>query len=409
MSNNTTSAVEVEGWRNFEVSFDNFERLPAERGEYIESAKFSCFGSHQWCLAVYPGGELFSPDGKVSIYLYHKSRGDIEVESSIMVKTSLNTSCWLRDMGKYLFPPAGSAADCLGEDDFDRIKIIANGLHKGALVVQVRMRQVVDTTRPAVVPGSDAFIPENPLCKIILGKFMNDESADIVFEVGDESGGKHGTRKSARTVSTFYAHRFILQECAPLLAPPSSDDNDEKEESITTIPITDVKPEIFHHVLYYVYGGKLSNEDIKANAREIIDAADRYGVVNLKLEAEAVFVKSTKITVNNMMDHLHYAVSKTCALLQEAVMDFVVENGADVLNGVSFDDIPGGSSLFVDLIAAVTRDKKENSPKKKDADGDKEDFNTMRVSDLRKRLHEKGLDIDGSRKAMIATLREHTV
>ena len=69
----------------------------------------------------------------------------------------------------------------------------------------------------------------------------------------------------------------------------------------------------------------------------------------------------------------------------------------------------GVGSLFVDLIAAVTRDKKENSPKKKDADGDKEDFNTMRVSDLRKRLHEKGLDIDGSRKAMIATLREHTV
>jgi len=31
----------------------------------------------------------------------------------------------------------------------------------------------------------------------------------------------------------------------------------------------------------------------------------------------------------------------------------------------------------------------------------------MRVSDLKKMLHEKGLDIDGSRKAMIATLREH--
>ena len=38
-------------------------------------------------------------------------------------------------------------------------------------------------------------------------------------------------------------------------------------------------------------------------------------------------------------------------------MDFVVKNGADVLNGVSYDNIPGGSSLFVDLIASVTRDK----------------------------------------------------
>ena len=33
-------------------------------------------------------------------------------------------------------------------------------------------------------------------------------------------------------------------------------------------------------------------------------------------------------------------------------------------------------------------------------------FNTMRVSELRTKLDEKGLDVDGSREAMIATIQE---
>ena len=100
----------------YKVCFDNFERLPFERGEYVESAKFTSFG-HQWCLAIYPGGEVFSGDGRVSIYLYHKSKGDIEVDSSLMIKSSIEQTHELRSMGKYHFPPAGSAADCLGEGE----------------------------------------------------------------------------------------------------------------------------------------------------------------------------------------------------------------------------------------------------------------------------------------------------
>ena len=218
----STSATK-EDWEIFEVCFDNFERLPFERGEYVESAKFTSFG-HQWCLAIYPGGEVFSGDGRVSIYLYHKSKGDIEIDSSLMIKSSIEQT-----------------------------------------------------------------------------------------------------------------HKY--------------DDKDDEEELIAALQITGVKPEIFHFVLYYTYGGKISEDDMKANARDIIDAANRYGVVNLKLEAEASYVNSTTITVSNLMNQLHYAVSKNCALLQEAVMDYILENGSEVLKGITFDEIPGGSSLFVDLIA----------------------------------------------------------
>ena len=43
---------------------------------------------------------------------------------------------------------------------------------------------------------------------------------------------------------------------------------------VTSISITDVNPEIFRHLLYYVYGGKLSNEELANNAKGILDAAD---------------------------------------------------------------------------------------------------------------------------------------
>ena len=229
----------------------------------------------------------------------------------------------------------------LSKDDFDRLKIVSGLKAGGTLLVEVRMRKVESTTQVSM-----PFVPENPLTKTILSKFNDETSSDLIFEVGDGKGSKLETRKKAKVSTKFYAHRFILKELAPLLA-PSNDD----EELITALQITGVKPEIFHFVLYYTYGGKISQEDMKSNAREIIDAADRYGVVNLKLEAEASYVNSTTITVHNLMNQLHYAVSKNCALLQESVMDYILENGRDVLNGVSFDEIPGGSSLFVDLIA----------------------------------------------------------
>ena len=85
-------------------------------------------------------------------------------------------------------------------------------------------------------------------------------------------------------------------------------------------------PDIFRHLLNYIYGGKLSDDDMKSHAKEIIDSADKYGVVNLKLMAEAHFVKGTTFTIENVMELLLYAESKNCALLKEASMDYIVEN-----------------------------------------------------------------------------------
>ena len=244
---------------------------------------------------------------------------------------------------------------------------------------------------------SSPFVPENPLCKTILNKFMDEDSADVVFEVGGEKSTGARKKRAKTSSAMFHAHRFILQECTSALGELCKSGGDS-----AMIPITDVKPDVFRQMLYYIYGGKLGNASLKAHAKDFIDSADKYGVVGLKLKAEAFYVTSTTITMDNAIDNLLYADSKNCALLKEAVMDFVVENGVEVYEKLSFDNFPG--HLVKDLMAAMNR--KVVGKDKDGRNGDK--FTTMRISDLRKELHEEGLDVDGSRETMIATLKENS-
>jgi hypothetical protein len=68
----------------------------------------------------------------------------------------------------------------------------------------------------------------------------------------------------------------------------------------------------------------------------LIEAANKYGLTNLKLKAEAGFVSSTYINFDNLMELLHFANSKNCYLLQEAVMDFIVKNKVEILEKKRF-------------------------------------------------------------------------
>jgi len=147
---------------------------------------------------------------------------------------------------------------------------------------------------------------------------------------------------------------------------------------------------------------KVTDEDLETNAKDIISAANKYGVPNLKLAAEACLVKSAKISIENMMDLLLDADAMNCALLKEAVMDFIIQNKADVISKVSFKDVPG--EIVTDVLVAVTRGEKSGT----DGACDKDQLCTMGITDLRRKVHEKGLEIDGSREALIAALNRNT-
>jgi hypothetical protein len=196
---------------------------------------------------------------------------------------------------------------------------------------------------------------------------------------------------------SFSAHRLIVENCSSIFAELCESHNDNTSQ----IQINDVKPDVFRLLLSYIYGGKVSEDDMALHAREIIDAADKYGVVNLKLEAEASLVEGTTFTIENVMELLLYADSKNLALLKEAAMDYMMENRDEVLETISFADmIPG--TLMRDLLAATARGEVRNNGTNVHVDNH---YNALRISELRKMAHEKGLNVDGSREMLIAALK----
>ncbi|EJK73099.1 hypothetical protein THAOC_05297, partial [Thalassiosira oceanica] len=194
-------------------------------------------------------------------------------------------------------------------------------------------------------------VPSNPFCDNVLKVFNNEEKSDVVFIVGGEVESAANRRKRAKTAATrFYASRVILDVNAPSLADMCRPGDE------AAVPINGVEPEVFKMVLYFCYGGAITVEELAAKAKEIIEAADRFGIVNLKLQAEAVLTEQTEVTVDNMLDNLLYANSKNLALFLEKIMDFVAENGSMLLGKVSFDDVP--SNLISDILTAVAQGKK---------------------------------------------------
>ena len=375
----------------FRITFNNFEDLPSEKGQEVLSSKFSCFGS-QWQLSIYPGGDNDSSDGMVGLSLVRCYQGrKLAVKYSLTMGLQYGSDRISRQ-GRSIF---GGSNYSWGWHDFCFRKDIKEEgyLDKRALIIHVSMEL-------------DQCIPKNPASSIMLKLFDDEKSADVVFEIADQQkqSESESDRKRAKTSTAklYHAHRLILQHYSPELSALCA-----TSDGLFPIIISDVKPEVFRHLLYYVYGGEITDEEFVGNERDLINAADKYGVTNLKLEAEGWYVNNIDITIDNVIDTLLYAHAMNCALLKESVMDFIVENKQEVLQRVSFQDVPG--DVCKDLLAATLRHDEEQYSTSDDGkhEMDVEKLcSKMRIRDLRRMLDDKGLDMDGSREALIAKLKE---
>ena len=223
------------------------------------------------------------------------------------------------------------------------------------------------------------YTPANPLLRGILSLFGDENSADVIFDVGGQE--------------TFHAHRSILKGCAPQLAEYCDGIED------TPVPITGVEPDIFRHLLYYVYGGALPIQVLSNHSRDIINACNVFGIGHLKVEAEGWYVKSTPITLDNFVDNLHFSDTKKLALLKETVMSFLLEHEEEALNKISEQDVPQSESMLTDILTALAQKKRKRKR------GDFQ-FKTMPINDMREMLEKSGLDIDGTRDMLIHDLEK---
>jgi hypothetical protein len=388
-------------WVTHTVHVHGFAGLPSERDEYADSPEFMLLGN-PWSLMIFHGGDSIAADGMVSLYLDNMSDKDIEVDFAFSVNDGNGKQlAYKRSVGPNNFSPKGIANSAWGFTNFAKRTTLMRSLVDGTLVIDVRMKLAKPAT--SVPPP---FIPENPLTKMIQEEFLEEKYSDIVFEVGADQR-KDNARKVAKTTPvTFPAHRVIVAKFSNTLAELCASGGGDNGTNPIPIEIDNVLPDIFRFLLSYMYGITISNDDMKSHAKEIIDVADRFGVTNLKLEAEASLVNNTTLSVENVKDLLIYADSKNCALLKEATMDYILENNDVVLERIRFDDAPG--SLVSDVLAAIARVKirKESAGAANADKNTASHFNSMRISELRRMVHDKGLDVDGSREMLIASLEK---
>ena len=366
---------------------------------------------HDWSLSLsLVGGEHDeqSPtEEAISLLLTHSSDEHINVEFGFAIKD---------DNDERVLVGVTSTTTCMfinytkkGYSQFMSREQALENLVQEALVVEVRMKPIKKSNKSSLL----SFVPKNPSgCSVIQRLFMHKESADVVFEVGVEVEGKQATTKARKKVqktatsspTTFYAHRNNLIGAAPQLAELSAISVDENP---AIVQITDVTVSNFHRLLLYVYGFEVPK--LEEHAQEMIVAANKYGIINLKLEAEAQYIISTKFSFSNMINHLHFADSMSCEALKEAIMDFIATNRDKILKKNLIKDAPAG--LLNDIMVAMARVEKE---KEYDSDSDamgvteSEELSTLRISELRGRAHAKGLDIDGSREALIFALENES-
>eukprot|EP00984_Skeletonema_dohrnii_P021478 scaffold10746_cov76-Skeletonema_dohrnii-CCMP3373.AAC.2 len=379
-------------WKEFHIYLHDFANLPSVTDQYTLSPEFECSG-HQWQLSVCPGGYHAAQEGYVCVFLELCSPGTATITFHVNI---------LNKFGSKVYPiPSEYVLDevlsgkLYGITNFAKRSDILDPSKNllddnGTLAFIVSIKEEEEETEAMAT----AFVPNNPFINMIQEKFLDEETADVCFEVSSSEIEEDRSKRS-RSSTSFYAHSQILNICAPMLASLFESNEDRP---VRAASITDVSPDIFRHLLFYVYGGRVPEEDLKAHAQSIIDAADKYSIVNLKLEAEAVYVKDIDITMDNAIDNLLYADAKNLALLKEAVMDFLAENTEEASEKISFSDVPG--HVMKDLMVAFSRKEKT---KQGNQDGDN-NFTIMRVSELRKKLDEKGLNVDGSRETMIEAL-----
>lgn len=352
--------------------FDDFEDLSSEVGVAVKSGVKTDRNGNAWEMKIYPGGcdHAAANRGFCSVLLVLRGKGEVELASRALIVRNEHGHVAIEKSSEGCDNGAFRENDALGCRNFAKRSVIVDNLVKGSLHIDVLLQYIIHE-------DVDQFhAATNPSVANMLAFLDSGDNADISFKVGD---------------TIIPAHKLILQINAPFLASFC-----KGQAEGTPISIEATTPEVFRHILRYIYGGNAPDKmEIMKMGRNIIDAADRYGIVGLKVAVENTLVASCVINLSNVADYLLFADAKTCPLLKEYATSFFVARAKDILNSEYSEKLKESPKLLQELILATA----ENS------DNGVHSYHTgVSVSELRKELGKMNLDVDGSKEMLVSRL-----
>ena len=343
--------------------FENFVDLSSDDyNPRLYDTQWDCRGN-SWQVQLYPEGiSDTKEEGFVAIKLSIESFGDDDIDD-FKIGVSVRDANGIAVVQKE-FEETNCDFNLHYSKFIKRSRILDetnNILHDGALAIYLTIQYKV--------PSYKLYQPQSILAENMMKLLMDEDKADVSFDVR----GK-----------IFRAHSHILHANAPIL---SSFLNQREHNS--AVAINDTHPDVFHHVLEYVYAEILPPTTVAIKlGQELIDAANRYGLVGMKLAVENVLVQECVIDNKNAAGYIVFADAMSCPLLKEYAISYFLLHAADILRSEHSRRLRESGELMAELWNLMANENVES----------------MTVTELREELGKRGLDIDGSKRALVLRL-----
>jgi hypothetical protein len=342
-----------------------FMNLKQKREEYIETPPGQAHG-YDWKLWVYPLGHANSSTATdhISVFLYFiGDEKDVpHVAATYRCKdlklTSGVTDTFLMGRGCANFIKRDTIHQYLDDD--------------GTLIVDIDIQ--------LAMPDKDVWYPK-PLeqQQVLVNLHSSPEYADVEFSVN----GK-----------IYKAHVCVLAIQGKFLLELIEESDQEK------VTISGVTTEIFGALLEYIYTVKEPEFNNMATATDILVAADRFGIIGLKLLAESTLA-DIFLQPKNAATLLILADSRSCPLLKEAAMKlYSYDPEAVVREDPEWSMVKESIDLLHELLMFFGSNKKLP---------DKSCVETLDVGALRQRLEEANLSLDGTKDTRILVKIQITI
>jgi len=357
-----------------EFTVYDFEDRKEKRGEPIESPIVNAHG-YEWGIWVYPRGEITSSTDfeQISCFLHIQTQCDVTVEYNVRCK---ELSWKSTPIGYSLTQNKWGYLDLVMRES-----VLKNYLEEdGSFVIKFDIQ--------VSAKNEHFWYPKELQRQDILVELYHDASSttsDVVFSVGKTIYQAHTNILALRGKKLYE----IANEC--------DNTND------MPIPILSMREEIFKNILEFIYTVKMPEVENEGKATELLVAADRYEVVDLKLYIESIVVDKF-LTAGNAASLLILADSHSCALLKEAATNLFVTDPKTVKeNAEAWSKITESRRLLEELLDTLMC---SNEPVE-EAHNFTSKIDQMDVTTLRKDLEEANLELDGSREVLLDRLKTH--
>lgn len=177
-------------------------------------------------------------------------------------------------------------------------------------------------------------IPECHFLENLKILYENQEFSDIVLVVK----GKE-----------FNAHKMILAAHSQVFSAMFKHKMEEKRQN--RVEITDIEPDVFEEMLYFIYTGKSRN--LENTASDLLVAADKYALDKLKAVCEQALF--SKMTIETASDSLILADVCNAEQLKKHVIDFINAHSAKVVETTGWKNIRKYPDLIIELYHASAK------------------------------------------------------